>query len=492
MKTIKHRVSSILNSLVIGSSSLTLIPLTSCNSSNAIQLANYESYMSQDLMHDLQQNLGYPIQFPYYTTAEMIPAKFERYYDIAVPCGYELIALLRKGWLTEIDWAKFNVRDMNGNLITNETEALNLFASEEDGYSGIAAMNDKFTTYLRYLYVTNPDDPLIKNIGFKPDVPFNILKYGVPYFAQSFMFAYKGEEITFNKFNTTQTTDSPTWADIFWTVSPTNPNQPAIFKNNKIAMIDDARSFYDVSRMVESATDGSTEITNDPLTGSQDTKERMFQTMSVISNLFASKRGENFLLNTDSQIVSKTLADRKCGINGIMSWSGDTIYAAQGAEEFDAFTSKDLHIIKPSGGSLDEIEFMVINKKNLKNTKKLDAIYDAIKQIALHGCEKDAKEIVKKHEDSYLYWTMTNWNDILYTPLLKNIYKAVTNKDELSDYWKDKQKEEGYDDDTVKELFIEIINGQLANKSKHLFGGSVTNLQNSNIHWGWLETKDRL
>jgi len=492
MKTIKYRVSSILNSLVIASGTITMLPLTSCNSSNAIQLANYESYMSQDLIHDLQQNLGYPIQFPYYTTAEMIPAKFERYYDIAVPCGYELIALLRKGWLSEINWAEFDVKDMSGNPVTNETEALNLFANDSDGYTGISAMNDKFTQYLTYLYVTDPDDPLIKNTGFKLGDSFNILKYGVPYFAQSFMFAYKGDPMTFYEFKTANVTTTPTWADIFWTISPSNPNQPAIFKNNKLGMIDDARSFYDISRMVETATDGSTFITNDPLTGDEDTKERMFQTMSVISSLFSNRKGENFLLNTDSQIVSKTLADRKCGINGIMSWSGDTIYAAQGAEEYDPFTSKDLHVIKPSGGSLDEIEFMVINKKNKNNPKKLGAIYKAIGQICLDGCEKSTEEIVKKTDDGYEYWSMTNWNDILYTPLLKNIYKAVTDKTNLSQYWKDKQQEEGYDDDTIKDLFIEIIDGKLPADSKHLFGGSVTNLQNSNIHWGWLETKDRL
>jgi hypothetical protein len=39
----------------------------------------------------------YNIQFPYYTVAELIESKFEKFYDIAIPCGYELISLLRRG-----------------------------------------------------------------------------------------------------------------------------------------------------------------------------------------------------------------------------------------------------------------------------------------------------------------------------------------------------------------------------------------------------------
>ena len=73
------------------------INLTSCNNDNVnIQFANYESYMGKVVQDRLKTKFN--IQFLYYTVAEIIESKFEKNYDIAIPCSYELISLLRKLW----------------------------------------------------------------------------------------------------------------------------------------------------------------------------------------------------------------------------------------------------------------------------------------------------------------------------------------------------------------------------------------------------------
>ncbi|MCQ2957047.1 MAG: hypothetical protein MJ233_04425 [Mycoplasmoidaceae bacterium] len=75
-----------------------------------------------------------------------------------------------------------------------------------------------------------------------------------------------------------------------------------------------------------------------------------------------------------------------------------------------------MHTIKPSGASLDEIDFIVINNKNKDNTNKLDRIYKMIYDICL-----DAHEVTQEsqlleqvddpysiREKRYKYWSMQN------------------------------------------------------------------------------------
>ncbi|MCQ3914356.1 MAG: hypothetical protein MJ201_00785 [Mycoplasmoidaceae bacterium] len=60
-----------------------------------------------------------------------------------------------------------------------------------------------------------------------------------------------------------------------------------------------------------------------------------------------------------------------------------------------------MHVVKPKGASLDEIDFIVINKKNANNPEKLSRIYDAIYDICFDGY--DQEDILKKDGDRYKY-----------------------------------------------------------------------------------------
>ncbi|MCQ3908009.1 MAG: hypothetical protein MJ200_00075 [Mycoplasmoidaceae bacterium] len=78
------------------------------------------------------------------------------------------------------------------------------------------------------------------------------------------------------------------------------------------------------------------------------------------------------------------------------------MYAAQGAGEFDSYKGSQIHTVKPKGVSLDEIDFLVINKKNAKHPKKLERIYKTIHDICFDGYNA-GDDILDKTGDRYTY-----------------------------------------------------------------------------------------
>ena len=454
---------------------ITLTNLTSCSQSNSIQFANYESYMNDRLMNHLSSEYG--VQFQYFTVAEMIETKFERFYDICVPPGYELVSLYTKGLLHKIDWAKFDIKDSKGNKITNSTQARGLFVTGGDIFND---MNDNFRAYL-------------KKMGDPQADSFDVLDYGIPYFAQQFMFGYKGEKLDFYKYNTTNKTEDPTWLDIFYTISPANPNCDSRFKKasrtNYCSMLDDAKTMYDIARIMETINDPSGP-TNVIPEGS--TVDSMIETLSTLTDMF--KGDQWFVLNTDSGIISRNFANRVHSNPCVFSWSGDMLYAALGAEEFNPYSAAEMHIQKPSVASLDEIEFLVINKKDEKDSSKLNEIYNIVKEVCLDGCDltPDANGIAKTDADgNYVHWSMANWDTVNYTPMLQNIYQYTIGSEE---YWSDYLDKLGLEgqvrQDTLK-LYQSIITPTVE-EVKSIYGKTLTPLQNSDTHWAWMQAKQKL
>jgi spermidine/putrescine-binding protein len=85
----------------------TTLLLSSCSNSSCIIFANFESYMSPDVMDRAKANTNTPVQFVWCSTNEEIQSKFSRYYDVAIPSSYEVIPLMQSGQLLPIDYSKF-------------------------------------------------------------------------------------------------------------------------------------------------------------------------------------------------------------------------------------------------------------------------------------------------------------------------------------------------------------------------------------------------
>ena len=80
--------------LTVSSIGIGCIPFFSgCANSNWIVLANFESYMSTDII----QEYGKEVSFLYFQTNEEVESKYRSYYDIAIPSTYEVITLIKKG-----------------------------------------------------------------------------------------------------------------------------------------------------------------------------------------------------------------------------------------------------------------------------------------------------------------------------------------------------------------------------------------------------------
>lgn len=452
----------------------TPLALSSCSTSDAIQLANFESYMNDDLMDYLASKYG--VEFQWFTVAEMIETKFEQVYDIAVPSAYELVALYKRGWLEKIDWSKFNMHDpLTDDLIDTTEEVEQLIA--EPVRDAIHNMNDGFRHYLT-------------------DDSFNILDYGVPYFLQSFMFVYKGSELTFYKNGTTQETQQPTWSDIFYTISPSNPKLDPRFNQTvtgRTGMLDDAKTLYDISRIMQTTTSDPFTATNEMPKGS--TIPDLVKTFDCLADKFKDKQGSWFALNTDSGIISRNLADHAHGYEAALTWSGDALYGALGAEEFEPYSSNEMHIQRPYGTSLDEIEFLVINKKNHNDSARLDRIYKTIFDICLDGAlaEPTKEGIGAQEGDRFKYWSMQNWDTVNYTPIWKSIYDYAVNTE--SEYWDYVFEGRSMSDEeklAAKQLYVSIVSSVDQDYAHSVFGRTLEPVENSNTHWAWLQTRGKL
>lgn len=454
------KISLMISSIALCATPFAFSQLTGCSNSNTIQFANFESYIDGKLMNHLTNS--YDVQFQWFTVSEMIETKFRDTYDIAVPCGYELSKLYQKGWLDKIQWKNFNIPN-----IENAHDARSLFS--DDAIQAIDEMNSMLHTYHQI-----PAD-------------FDILEYGIPYFAQSFVFMYKGEELTFySAIGEHDIVAEPTWADIFYTISP-----QCIYGNRfggKVGMLDDAKSLYDMARIVETIEQNPTPISSDfnEWTNSMPDNASINDLKNTFKSLTSKAQNNWYRLSTDSGQIARMLADHsQHGYNGALSWSGDALYASQGAGEYEPYSGTQMHTIKPKGVSLDEIDFIVINNKNQNNINKLQRIYKTIFDICFDSYNvASSEELLSTVDGRYKYWSMQNWDTVNYTPLLKNIYDEVVNPNSL--YWND------YEDIETKKLMTSLITFPQKFGLKSRFGRPLTALQNSNTHWAWLETRGKL
>lgn len=424
--------------------------------------------MARELIDDIAKKYG--AKFVYYPNNETIEAKFEKYYDIAIPSSYEIINLWGQNLIQKIDWAKFNIKNINGDRINNAKEAITLFNQDEINYLNEQART--FTTKMIEAKKTNQTKPII-----------NILDWCVPYFFQNFMFAYKGKEIKFYNENNEEVINKNnlTWNDIFYTVGPLNPKCENRFKptkNTHIGMVDDARTIYEIVKILNKNRKQQNDITYD-----------VNDIFPLLTKYFTNKSWIN--LQSDSGIISRNLSIDNGGYSAAFAWSGDIFYAAtQHAEEKNfGFHANNFHIVKPNN-SLISFDGLVINKASIK--QKGDKIYEIIKQIALDGCDVDRHKLFNKKDNKFSYWVVRNFHKLGYTPPLKNLYDALVSIDKPCEYWKefldlDKSKK----DKKTLEMYIDILKINQNNKCK-IYEEPLDHITNSNINWTWMQIKNNL
>lgn len=447
----------ILNPLLILSLFVcTVTPLTSCSDDNKIVLANFESYMSSDLIDKYDND----VTFLYYQTNEEIQSKYHRYYDLAIPSTYEVISLMENKWVQKIDWSRFDLHDHDGNPITNSTEALSLFTEP------IQDIIKRITTVYANLF--NPGE--------------NLLDYCIPYFLQSFMFAYKGEEIP-------ELTKARNWDEYTNFIGDkTNPNLPDTFKPNKtnrIGCIDDGRTFYDLCNLIKNQKlnpDNQTKWNVNP-DNEKMSKSEMQKDYQFLTNKFSQN---HFYFNSDSQIILESLSAPTDGNLSAFAYNGDILYAAMGAEIYDPYTPDEFHIDTMDAKPL-ALDAIVINNKN-NNTKKLDKIYSIVKSMFLDHVDNVEDEPISSMDDdgNFIYDPMVNFDFVRYTSPFRSIDDYVK-----TDYFSDI-------DDTLEpdqiELYKNIYN---ININSHvdifsLIEAPLSDLCKSNMHWAYVEERQKI
>lgn len=440
--------------LTISSIGIGCIPFFSgCANSNWIVLANFESYMSTDII----QEYGKEISFLYYQTNEEVESKYRFYYDIAIPSTYEVITLIKKGWVQKIDWKYFDLH-YEGNLITNGVEALNLFTeniqyiinAETDSYSEIFPVGE------------------------------NLLDYCIPYFLQKFMFAYKGPEIS-------DFQDANTWEKFTNIIgNKTNPNVNPIFVptvGNHIGCIDDSRTFYSLCNLIK--TQKENPDTPEDWTINPDCQnksiEEINQDFEFLTNKFCPG---HFYFNTDSNEIIQSLSSPNNNQSSF-AYNGDILYAAMGADLYDAYNQDNFHIDNLDAAPL-ALDAVVINSKNANDEGKMKKIYNIVKSIFLDHV--DSNEISEMDEEgNFVYNPMINFDFIKYTNPFKTIDDYVLNGSYFADI------DPSYTESQIQ-LYKDIYNIKMNPNIEigKLVEIPLDNLFKSNIHWSYIYEKEKI
>ncbi|QZX48892.1 spermidine/putrescine ABC transporter substrate-binding protein [Mycoplasma sp. E35C] len=386
--------------------------LSSCQASNNENLlnkkfvyANFESYMSPKLMSKIR-NENTNLQFDFVSSNENLMTNFKnKTYTIGTASTYAVIDLIEQGILQPIDWTKFNLSYLNDEneliKINNANDALGLFTDQ---------VQQILTSYS------------IKN------QPINLLEYSVPYFFQSFVFAYRGEVID-------QLVDHQSnWSDIIKTIS--SDQYKDRFSDNKLGIVEDERSIYSVANLIKTQNDAQPTV--NPLDTQIQTNDfsevyQYIASAGLNANNFVTGTRSTALLNSDSAVILNNLASKR--INGAIMFNGDAIYAAQGGEflkDEDKPTSEDFHIVTPKQTPL-ALDLITINKLNIDQYPELlNQSYDVIKQVALEGVDQTNDDFVAEVEDSdpddpeYKYGPLDNFNFVQYTSPLRKISQPET------------------------------------------------------------------
>lgn len=402
------------------------VPFTSCSASGIV-FANYESYMSPDLMDKIDSIA--PTTFLPYSTNEDILQKFDKSYDIAIPSTYTILDLIKKDQVAEIDWNYFSSIGLNIGSVNNAKPRTASYNPKADATNIQSLLSDPIDT------IVDDIDIYAHNNNYYNDDK-SILQFSIPYFLQSFIFGYHGPEIP--EFLPDSNWD--TISSLISSKSPTTDPRFAPNKRSRMSMTDDSRSIFDICHLIKQQQSGQT--TNFDINPNADGSEDSIEAIKNVYESFTDKFSPNtFRLNSDGQLVLYSFATpldidnpEYAAANGILAYNGDILYSLLGGgiEDWeDCWDETNTHIIKPDD-TLVALDMCVINKRQA-NTNKKAGIYKDIFTTCLEGCTLDATTdgIGQSDEDEqYTYGPMMNFDYVGYTPPLRNLYQYLTRDDE--------------------------------------------------------------
>lgn len=456
MKKIYNFFFLILSSLIIPTT------LSSCSSDNSFYMANYESYISDDLLTGLENGSyssniisgstekNIPINnFNYrtYSTNEDLERNFTTNYDVAVPSDYLAAKYANDGKLLPLDWSKFNLYklDKYGNRtnqkIKSAADALTLFTPH---------VREELQSYdLTQAFKNN-------NIS-QADQAAGLLNYCVPYFAQDIVMGYNSTSDWGLSNNSTD------WQSMMNTLY-SKINDGSV---KRASVVDDYATLYSVSRLIE--TNNQTVNAGSPIpntAGSTPYKGSLSidQATQTFKKMFQKPSVKNaFLFNSDSNILLNDFAQN--GSQALVAYNGDLLYAMQGGDLYSYSTDNSVFenwIVNQFSGegnntfnfklarpekNLTVLDCLVINKERVTKKNHIDQAYAVIKKIGLEGSDQslyksesrdgysdgDFPEIAKTDEDdNYVYGPTINFDYTNYSsPLLTlNAYIMNSSSDE--------------------------------------------------------------
>lgn len=373
----------VFSSTCVGISIIVLPFLFFIKPANDFVFGNFNSYISEDVRKDLTNE--YNIKWQYYASNAQIPTFIQnKTLDIAIATNNTIGKLIDENLLKPIPWDKFQI-------------------TKDDG-----------TTVKSYLDLKNIVTPAVWNIceiiAQNIDGVDNILEYTVPYFMQNFVFSYRGKQI--EKLN-----ENSNFKEIFDFISN---DAEFTSKFSNVMMIEDARSIYDVSRLIDENSDIN------PIEGLDTSISKINSSFDNIANYYSASNKKNILtFNADSSIVLNKIALNQS--KGAFMYNGDAIYAALGGDNPSTSPNlpnfendPDFHVIVPAN-TFYALDGIVINK-DISDVKMKKAI-NIINQLCLSGLS--AGENISEYDnkiDDYKYMSTRNFNFVNYTPCYSKLY----------------------------------------------------------------------
>ncbi|MDQ0513868.1 spermidine/putrescine-binding protein [Mycoplasmoides fastidiosum] len=423
----------------------TAIVLSACgvnanSNDGSLILGNYQSYISPWLENNLGQK--YNMSFNYFNTAEEVPSRYRlNNYDASIVSSSVLENLIKVDLVKKLDWSFFGIKDSNGDLITNATQALTLF--------------------------TKPVQEILTNIYTRDDgTKINLLDYGIPYFLQTFNFAYRGEAIPALHENEKDLK----WSDILKAISE---NDRFKSRNNipQLGVVNDPRTLLSIANLMNPNTLGVNPDLNNGTIANLESAFDNFTRNGINRGIL----GNNpVLLNADSTVIVNQLAAPTASLGssaGGFMYNGDILFTANGGDNQTEIDGDDLHIVKNQATlyALDLINFSSQVPETFTNNKptagsKLDRLYKMARSLSLEGSDTTESMLAESEKDEnltaakkaeleqaisnnctencisydanlidgtadddgkYIYGPMINFNYVQYTPVLTKMYNEI-------------------------------------------------------------------